>query len=241
MNSPIVKVLASAACIMVIVASGVVILRNVTPPTQPPQQGGGEGGGQVIDPKQPQKPADPEIISTSPPQVPLKGLTVIPPNHPLQPSYKPVNQPAYLQLLRQEGKTYHNKVVGKVGGRASKKDWGVRGVAYFEYLYAVESRGKILRNDGAKIVEERAFDKVHENLLVSGYEIGIELPDKLDTVFQMLNYFGGKVATVAAAGRTAARIVNNVRIPVSREWVDQAREKGLFSKGPATRPAADGK
>jgi hypothetical protein len=232
MNGPTLKVLAGVALIMVIVASGVVILRTLSadPPapargTDPPEPGGGptDGGGA-------------RAVSSGPPPPTIKGPVSIAPDNPLQPAYKPVNRPAYLQFLRQQGKTYSSQVVGKVSGRASKKDWGLRGVAYFEYLYAVESKGKILKNDGVKVVEERHFGKVNENLLVSSYEVVVELPDELDKVFSALAWFGPQAAAVAAAGRTAKNIVNNVRLPVSKEWVDLAREKGLFSKFPDLDP-----
>ena len=42
---------------------------------------------------------------------------------PLQPKYIPVNQPAYLQNIRTEGKTYHSHVMGKVTGQARKQSY----------------------------------------------------------------------------------------------------------------------
>src|SRR5207249_2847381 len=112
----------------------------------------------------------------------------------------------------------------------------IRGTAYFEYLYAVESRSKILSNDGVKIIEERHFGKVHENLFVSRYELGIEIPERIDTLLGLLSHVPGKVGVVATVGKTVGRIVNNVRLPVKKEWVDSARQSGLFTKLPQLDP-----
>jgi hypothetical protein len=239
MNSPVLKVLVGLAAIMVILASGSVFLRAITAPESPdrtsPRQNEKEDSAGK-DGKTPDA-TRPRVVTTSRPPVLLKGPQKVPPDNPLQPSYRPINKPAFLQLLRQQGKTYHNRVVGKVAGKASKKDWGVRGTAYFEYIYAVESRGKILKNDGTQVVEERTFNDVHENLLVSAYEIGLELPESLDKMFLLLNVFGPKGQAVSLAARTAMRIANNIQLPVPAGWVEQARNAGVFAKVPQLDPS----
>ena len=98
-------------------------------------------------------------------------------NHPLQADYSsPVNNPQVLQNMRAEGKTYASHIAGTVTGVAYKKDWGITGTANFKYVYGFNSTGKILKNDGMTIEEERTFTDVVEQVMVSKVEIGFDLP-----------------------------------------------------------------
>lgn len=181
-------------------------------------------------------PTTSQIISTGAvPELTIKPIEIKADN-PLQPSYRPINQPSYIQFLRQEGKVYHSRIAGKVTGQASKKDWGIKGTAYFEYIYAVESTGKIVKNDGLTIIEQRKFGKVQENLIASGYEIRVELPEQLGIVFETLESFGGKIGTVGTVAKGITDVVNNVQLPVSKSLVDAARQAGFFSKLPDLDP-----
>ena len=213
------NVLKAVALVAITLAAGTYILRGV-------DDGGTQDRGKS-DTTVPTAPAviTPNTAAPAPrPSVTTQPISIKSDN-PLQPAYRPVNQPAYIQFLRQEGKTYHSRVVGKVTGQASKKDWGIRGLAYFDYLYAVESSGKIVKNDGVTIIEERFFSKVHENLFTSGYALRIEMPEKLQDVISLLG------AVDPSAGHSAGamtRLLDNVQVPVTREWIEAARKAGLF-------------
>ena len=155
---------------------------------------------------------------------------------PLQPRYVPVNQPAYLQNIRTEGKTYHSRVMGKVEGQASKKDWGVRGSAYFTYIYGVESIGKIIKNDGVTIIEERTFGKVIEDVIVSRYDIGFELPPEIKNGFNFLCATIGALITEGAegadagwrTGETINQVISEIKIPFTDEMFSELRTQGML-------------
>lgn len=161
---------------------------------------------------------------------------------PLQPRYVPVNQPAYLQNIRTEGKTYHSRVMGKVEGQASKKDWGIRGSAYFTYIYGVESIGKIVKNDGVTIIEERTFGKVIEDVIVSRYDIGFELPPEIKNGFNFLcatvgalieiNSGAGDGTAGAASGwetgETVNQVISEIKIPFTDEMFSDLRRQGML-------------
>lgn len=158
-------------------------------------------------------------------------------NDPYQPKYVPVNQPEYLQNVRMEGKTYHSRVMGKVEGKASKKDWGIRGSAYFTYVYGVESIGKIQKNDGVTIIEERTFSNVAEDVLVSRYDIGFELPPELQTGINFFcatigGMFGGDTVTGADAGwevgETINTFISEIRIPFTDQMFSKLRSDGML-------------
>jgi hypothetical protein len=129
-----------------------------------------------------------------------------------------------LQMLRQEGKTYHSKVVGILKGKATKADWGVEGAAYFDYIYGIDSIGKIVKNDGVTIIEERQFKRVQETLLVSEYEVGIDLGSGL--LSDIANFFGGP--------GTSAGLNRSVKIPAN--WVELGRSYGIFNQLPQMDP-----
>lgn len=94
----------------------------------------------------------------------------------VDPQYVPINQPAALQMLRREGKTYVSSVVGTVEGTAMKSDWGIQGQANFVYIYSMQSTGKILSNDGLHVTEERTFSNVNEQVIINDGWIGLDLP-----------------------------------------------------------------
>lgn len=154
-----------------------------------------------------------------------------------QPKYIPVNQPVYLQNIRMEGKTYHSRVMGKVEGKASKKDWGIRGSAYFTYVYGVESIGKIQKNDGVTIIEERTFSNVAEDVLVSRYDIGFELPPELQNG---INIFCGVIGSLVSGyseegagigyevGQSINNFISEVKIPFTDQMFSDFRSQGML-------------
>ena len=93
-----------------------------------------------------------------------------------QPEYTPINEPQKLQMLRKKGKTYESSVVGKLSGTATASNWGIKGQANFVYTYSVQSTGKIVENNGIKVIEERTFGKVSEHLFYSEGMIKFDLP-----------------------------------------------------------------
>ncbi|MGN0875465.1 MAG: hypothetical protein ACI4OZ_09805 [Akkermansia sp.] len=170
----ILQILAAVALIAVISAAGAIVLWTIkhsgeTQPSGPEPivdngggNGGGEGGTKVDPPKPP--------VTTQPIE--------INPDDPIVPQYEPINRPAALQMLRQEGKTYVSSVVGKVEGTATKSDWGIQGQANFVYIYSMQSTGKILSNDGLHVTEERTFSNVNEQVMINDGWIGLDLPPK---------------------------------------------------------------
>jgi len=222
------KVLGAIAMVMVILASGVYVLRNLDPHEGKSIPSKDDDAKKSDEPKG-KKVAD-ELVP--PPRVEITPITVKP-DHPLQPSYKPINQPEYLKFLRGKGKTYRSTVVGKVSGQASKRDWGFQGTAYFDYLFTVSSASKILKNDGVEVVEERSFSQVDESLFVSHYEIGLEIPDQLGTA---LNWIGNALGAGNAVSATLST-VNHRSVSIKKEWIDQARGLGLFKTLPDLDPA----
>jgi hypothetical protein len=144
---------------------------------------------------------------------------VVAPDNSLQPSYHPINQPQYLEMLRKQGKTYRSTVVGQLAGRASKTDWGVQGAAYFTYVYGTSSSGKILNNDGLTIVEERHFDKVTESVLVSGYEVGVVVPERIQGFLRWLS--DATNSRVVKAVGVAVNDLGQVRVPLTDESAEK--------------------
>jgi hypothetical protein len=221
----ILKILAALALIAIITASGVYVIKTVT-----------SKGDEVT--KQPRPPINPSQAETNgiagksapipenPRSIPkFKDPIVVTKDDPLQPKYLPINQPTYLQNVRTEGRIYINRVMGKLEGEASKKDWGMRGTAYFTYIYAVESTGKILKNDGVTIIEERLFGKVAEDVMVSKYNVGFELPAELSQLGSLIEMCFGGDGTIA---KGTTKFLNTVKIPFYTEWFDELRKQGIL-------------
>jgi len=197
------KILAALALIMVIIAAAIFIVNQVNRPERHAQADRAPADGKP--------PRDAAVYPVG---------TNIAPDHSLQPAYKPINQPAYLQMLRQQGKTYRSTIAGRLSGKATRADWGMKGSVYFTYLYVLQTSGKILTNNGMTIVEERAFDRAQEKLLVSGYEIGFDLGERLGELLHFLYNVDKRGFTVK----------------VSKGFVDLARQSGLFRDLPQIDP-----
>ena len=166
----ILKTLAAIALIAFITATCVHICQSLNPSPVPP----------VDTPPVDKQPVDPPP-SESPQPLPLPPVYTEPfkveKNNPVMPKYTPVNDPVILQNMRVEGKTYRSVVMAEVKGRATKKDWGVVNAAVgFNYVYSVESTGKIIKNDGLTIIEERTFSNVNEKLLVGDVDLSLKIP-----------------------------------------------------------------
>lgn len=230
----VLKVLAAVTLAAVTVAAGVFTIKLLTAPSSAevksivsPISGPGEAikGNETPPVEKPvvETPDDPAPEPESKPE--LSGTIVVEKNDPLQPRYVPVNQPAYLQNLRMEGKSYHSRVMGKVSGQAAKKDWGIRGSAYFTYIYGIESVGKIVKNDGVTIVEERRFGTVTENVFVSRYDVGFELPPELGTGLRVLEILSGGTGII---GPTVVKLLNQVKIPVDDKFFNKLRDKKML-------------
>lgn len=231
------KILTAVALIAVIIAAGVFIISHTGSPDKPQASGdssAGSSGQARADSYRPDPRAKPQFTN---------ALNVA--DNPIQPAYKPINQPSYLQMLRQEGKTYRSMVLGKLAGRASKSDWGIQGAAYFNYLYGLESTGKILKNDGVTIVEERTFKKVSEELLVSEYEVGIDLGARLKETLSLVESAGGAAIVAGDStgiGATAYGLANTIKgldgtnFKIKKGWVDAARKTGIFKDFPQVDP-----
>lgn len=226
------KIMAAIALISLTIAAGVFTIKTLTedkPAVTPPVANRTEEDTPpVVTPikKTPVKPI-PKI--TAPVEVKR--------DDPLQPAYIPVNQPAYLQNIRTEGKTYHSRVIGKVEGKASKKDWGIRGSAHFTYVYGVESIGKILKNDGVTIIEERTFGDVIEDVIVSRYEVGFEIPPRVKEGFSILCGVVGAIVSGGsqegadaghAIGETVNEIVSEIRIPFTDKMFADLRKQDML-------------
>ncbi|HYV36056.1 MAG TPA: hypothetical protein VE988_10160 [Gemmataceae bacterium] len=220
------KILAAVALVVVILAGGAYLL----------QRFGGESAAQNKDgndgPKNDGSPTAP--IAAAPKPKEDDKPHEVKADDPIQPKYKAVNQPAALQNLRQEGKTYKSIVVGKLSGQFSHKDYTLRKRAYFNYFFTVESHGKILKNDGYTIIEERHFNNMNENLVITGYEIQVELPPTLQMV---LSWLGPITQAATGVNVGAANMINNVPISVKKEWVDSAQKMGLFKQLPLLDPS----
>ncbi|MEI6390743.1 MAG: hypothetical protein WCT12_06525 [Verrucomicrobiota bacterium] len=229
------KILTAIALVAVIIASAVIIIDHVKhkepkAEPQPPASQPGTSTPAQSQPSAPQPGANtlaPSNTSSYRPDkraIPQFSNALEVATSPIQPTYRPINQPTYLQMLRQEGKTYHSIVMGKLSGRASKTDWGLQGTAFFNYLYGLDSTGKILKNDGMTIIEERNFTKVQEELLVSGYEVGIDLGDRIRSLADSV---GLSSLTETIDGR---------KITIKKGWVDAARKLGIFQEIPQVDP-----
>ncbi len=179
-----------------------------------------------------------EVVSCVPSEkskIKISEPVIVAEDDPIQSQYVPINQPVYLQNVRMEGKTYRSSVIGKVYGSASKKDWGIRGSAYFTYFYGVESIGKIIKNDGINIIEERTFGKVSENVFVSDYIVSFELPPKvkegINILCSAIGYkFGGEAGLDAGwtVGEAINEGLNSVKIPINDGMVGDLRESGML-------------
>ena len=127
---------------------------------------------------------------------------------------------------------------------SSKTDWGIRGSAYFTYIYGVESIGKIIKNDGVTIIEERQFGKVIEDVVVSSYDVGFELPPKLQTGLNFIcatigalieQKSGNGDGTRGAAegwrtGEHINKVISEIKIPFTDEMFKDFRERGMLPK-----------
>ncbi|MDD5950837.1 MAG: hypothetical protein PUC53_03045 [Bacteroidales bacterium] len=161
---------ASIALVLVGVGIGVWALRGCAGTDVPPDKGDKQedNGGTDVPPDKGGKQEDnggaddtPVTEDTAP--VPQLG-------------YTPINEPQKLQMLRKKGKTYESAVVGKLSGTATASNWGIKGQANFVYTYSVQSTGKIVENNGIKVIEERTFSKVSEQLFYSEGMIKFDLP-----------------------------------------------------------------
>ena len=161
----ILKTLAAIALIAFITATCVHICQSLNPSIQ-----------QVDLPPVEIIPPQPKPTPTPPPPVDPRPVEVEK-NNPVMPTYAPINDAVILQNMRVEGKTYRSSVIAEVKGRATKKDWGVVNAAVgFNYKYMVESTGKIVKNDGLTIIEERTFSNVNETLLVGDVDLSLKIP-----------------------------------------------------------------
>ena len=223
------KILAAITMIAIIIAAGVFTVKTLTekpPVIDPPKPPNGHGNGEVVIERVPDERSIPKYSEP----------IIVKKDDPLQPQYTPVNQPAYLQNIRTEGKTYHSAVMGKIAGQASKTDWGIRGSAYFTYIYGVESIGKIVKNDGVTIIEEREFGRVTENVVVSRYDVGFELPPQLQaglnfvcaTVGALVGQYGSDAGW--KAGETINKVISEIRIPFTDKMFSGLREQGMLPK-----------
>lgn len=208
------KILTAVALIFVIIASGIYIIKNTgsEPPPPPPVV-----EGPPVNPPSGEKEADKLETRTVGTTTASSDPVVIenPANDSLQPKYEPINRPEVLQNLREEGKTYKSHVLGKVTGSAFKKDWGVTGTSHFEYVYGFTSVGKILQNDGMTIIEERTFENVVDQVMVSEVEFGFDLPAaELGVGISVLSSIVGAPVDPVSTVATIQQI-NEVKIPVS--------------------------
>jgi hypothetical protein len=223
------KILAAIAFVAVIIASAVVILDHVSPQKPLP--------GTAPTPQAPEAAAPGPSKSSSYRQdkhaIPQFTNAIEVATNPIQPTYRPINQPTYLQMLRQESKTYHSIVLGKLSGRASKADWGLQGTAFFNYLYGLDSVAKVLKNDGVTILEERNFTKVQEELLVSEYEVGIDLGDRIRSI---INFASDVPSTTVQGIAGFAQSMDGKKITIKKGWVDAARKIGIFKDFPQVDP-----
>lgn len=230
-----IKILSAVALLAIIAASCVVIICQIHGQSTPSVISG------------PDKPTCLPIDNSYLPDPRAKPQFTKPLNvadNPIQPTYRPINQPSHLQMIRQEGKTYHSIVLGRLNGRASKSDWGMQGAAYFNYLYGIESSGKILKNDGITVVEERTFKKVTEELLVSEYELSVDLGERLQGLLSLIELAGGATADNDPTGTSAAAVVvantikrmDGSKVAIKKGWVDAARKVGVFKELPQIDP-----
>lgn len=208
------KILTALALISVIVAAGVYVYVQTFKDPDP-----------VIPPSAvPEVPPSVHEVSTSVHEVgkmPASSAPIeVSPSDPLQPKYVPINSPKVLQNLREEGKSYKCSVLGKVEGKAYKKDWGIAGTSHFVYTYGFTSVGKIIKNDGMTIVEERSFDNVVDEVMVSDVELGFELPaTEIGVGVGVLStLFGTPVDPVDVA--VPIQMLNEVRVPVTAEKLE---------------------
>ena len=234
MNSTL-KILAAITMIAIIIAAGIVSVKTLMDWKTKPKK-----DDPVI--LVPDKPVVVETKEDDRSKPRFSEPIIVSKEDKLQPKYVPVNQPAFLQNIRMEGKTYHSRVLGKVEGRASKTDWAIRGSAYFTYIYGVESLGKIIKNDGIMIIEERTFGKVVEDVIVSRYEIGFELPPAIQNGFNFLCATlgaageiwlgGGDGTTGAVAGEEVGKVVNaiiqEIKIPFTDKMFADLRTQGML-------------
>lgn len=235
------KVLSAIALISITIAAGVIIYKNINPP--PPVS-----TTVATLPAPPNKPQTTAIEAVETPPTSNSAKPKYAPNieipieKALQPAYVPINQASYLQNLRMEGKEYHSSIIGKVAGQASKKDWGIKGTAYFTYLYGVKSVGKILKNDGTTIIEERKFGEVIEDVIVSRYEVGFEIPPIIGDAFSFLTATAGAAAEIYGSGGSGVaganggynvgqgivKGLNQVKIPFTDSMFADLRTKKML-------------
>ena len=198
----ILEILAALALIGVIIAAGVHVfwILNQTPTeTQPTET-------------RPKPPKPPITEKTGPIEINQKD--------PIVPQYEPINQPAALQMLRQEGKTYVSSVVGKVEGTATKSDWGIQGQANFVYVYSMQSTGKILSNDGLHVTEERTFSNVNEQVIINDGWIGLDLPP------QGVGLLAEALSCLGVEPTTATSVVDLIsKTKISKKMLDVLNPK----------------
>ena len=173
--------------------------------------------------KQPEAPPEPIEIR--------EKITILK-DDPIQPKYVAINQPEYIQQIRQVGKTYNSIATGKVSGRAAKADWGIKGSAYFQYIYGMEVISKVLSNDGMMIVEERKFSKVTESVLVSDIVIGFYFGKRLRSSLQLFGFLVPEARVVTGG----LLMVDGLEVPVDQSWIDRAKEYKIFENFPDIDP-----
>ena len=236
------KILLAIALISVTIAAGVFVIKTLTSVPEGPEKTSSDTQSQGAPGQFESKVLERPMDERAKPK--FSEPIVVEKDDFFQPRYIPVNQPAYLQNIRTEGKTYHSRVLGKVEGQASKKDWGIRGSAYFTYIYGVESVGKILKNDGVTIIEDRHFGKVVEDVIVSRYAVGFELPPTIQNGFNFLCATVGALAEIytgagdgfsgADAGWEFGEVVNQavseIKIPFTDEMFSKLRDEGMLPK-----------
>ncbi len=191
----LIKILTAIALIAVIVAAVVhVIIVINRPPTT------------VV---QPPPPPPPPIVDVGGDVKPEKTIHVKP-DDPILPEYRSINRPEILQNMREEGKTYCSAIVGKVSGRAKKRDWeAIQVAANFNYIYTMKTTGKIIKNDGRTIVEERRFDNVGENCVVTDVSARLSLPEE-GMVGKFIDSFVRGITGGLVSGRDAVKLANHV-------------------------------
>ena len=165
----ILKTLAALALITIIMMAGVHIYQSLNPSPVPVPPVVNKPGPTEPDPSPKPTPTPPSPVDPAPVKVEK--------DNPVMPKYSAINDPVILQNMRVEGKTYRSVVIAEVKGRATKKDWGVvNATVGFNYVYSVESTGKIIKNDGLTIIEERTFSNVNEKLLVGDVDLSLKIP-----------------------------------------------------------------
>ena len=156
-----------------------------------------------------------------------------------QPAYAKYNKPQNIQQAREVGKTYKSSIAGTVRGEGINERWYVKGRCKYTYYYEVDSEGKVLENDGKKIVEERTFKKVGESLYTDDLKLGLSLPvEQLRTLNTILG-LAVQAAGVLGAPADGGSIIAPAFIALGQylknseklvEWGEALNEKEIDAK-----------